>query len=234
MVTLVKGLFLLVVFVFVLLRLLTPVEAVSVPQGVVLPIYLPLIRHQSPGTFTVTTYSQMTDGEMGKDGCISWDACRNGEIGTLGYDSEPYGTVGASRDSAGYQVKRLFLFFDTSAIPSDAIIQNAVLHLYAYTYQAGIVTLHVVPATANSPLIYNTDFGQIEFVSGGSATPQPDNWVDISLQPSAFSWIGGDITKLALIHDLDLNNSTPVQENWLTVALAEQSQQRPYLVEGCA
>ncbi|MFC1996942.1 DNRLRE domain-containing protein [Chloroflexota bacterium] len=191
-------------------------------------IFLPLITNKE-SQFTKTANGIESDGEVGLFSCNEWDSCRNANYGSVVWDYLQEGTVEVQQNSSGYDIKRIFLFLDTSSIPPNAIITNATLNVYATTYQQGSTTVHIVRSTANIPLSSN-DFGNIQFVSGGEATPYPNSWMTLDLDSSARDWVvKGGVTKLALVHELDLTNTAPDTNNHITVALTEYTQYRPYL-----
>jgi len=176
-------------------------------------------------------FSQLDDGEVLYRFCSSdWSTCRNSSMGNAGWDDLTVGTVGATFDHLGYTIQRMFFFFDTSSIPTNAQIKSAILHVYAGQYQNGNKTIHVVPSKANIPLGL-ADFSNTQFESGGSVTPSsPFIWMQLNFNSTALNWINkGDITKLALIHHLDLNNTAPTVPNDVLLAMTEDNQYRPFL-----
>ena len=204
----------------------TPTDISGAPTATPTPTSTP----PAAGPVTVTVHSQVTDGEVMNTDCSDWTTCRNSSSGTYAWSSMSGGTVQAVYDDGVYQVKRVFFDFDTSAIPPSAHIEGAVLNVYAANYLFGSTMVHVVRSNADIPLSV-ADFSRLEFVSGGAAAPTTIGWMNISLNPSALNWlVPGGTTKLALVHDFDLNDSTPSTRNSLLIAFAEDSQYRPSLV----
>ena len=194
--------------------------------------YLPLVNKYIPqNSITLTIFGQENDGEVLNNPCSDWDTCRNATNGTNMWQGLAAGTVGSILTDSGYMISRPFLFFDTSVIPTNANIFSATLNVYAGQWQNGNRTIHVVPSMADIPLSIS-DFSKIQFVSGGSITPSsPNIWMQINLDSAALDWIiPGYVTKIALIHEFDLNNIMPNAPNDVLVALAEDIQHRPYLV----
>jgi hypothetical protein len=182
-------------------------------------------------TNTLTIYGDINDGEVLNRWCTSdWNTCRNAATGNERWEGLTVGTVGATYDSKGYTIQRVFFYFDTSSIPSNAQITSVTLNVYAGQYQNGNKTIHVVRSSAGLPLT-TADFSKIEYVSGGSVTPSSINsWMGISLNATGLNWIvKGGMTKLALIHTLDLNNTMPTVANDVLVGLTEDTQHRPYI-----
>ena len=190
----------------------------------------PSLETRAASATTVTVYSQVTDGEVMRIDCNDWNTCRSSSSGTYAWSNLTNGTVQAAYYNSTYHVKRAFFYFDTSAIPSNARIVSAVLNVYAANYLQGSTSVHVVRSTANTPLSV-ADFSRVQFVSGGSASRTTVGWMNITLNATALDWIAkGGTTRLALIHNLDLNNSAPNTINSLLIAFAEDSQYRPSLV----
>jgi hypothetical protein len=194
-------------------------------------IYLPLsVRNGPQNMITKTIYGEELDGEALNNPCDEWESCRNATNGTSVWQGLEAGTVGSIFTEYGYMIARPFLFFDTSSIPSNAFISSATLNIYAGQWQNGNKTFHVVKASASLPLS-NEDFSKIEYVSGGSKTPSsPFIWMEIPLNSTALSWIQpGDMTQFALVHDYYFRNITPTEPNDVLIAMAEDSEHKPYL-----
>ena len=186
--------------------------------------YLPgILRDHHPVT-SVDIFDQADDGEVLNIDCSSWSNCRNASSGNAMWQGLSMGTVGATHNSGGYTLQRLFYYFDTSRIPAQAQIISAALHVYAGQWLNGGLKFHLVPSTANLPLTA-ADFGKIQFVSAGSITAGPPNtWMEIPISTASLGWIArGGTTKLALIHDLDLTNSIPAGTNDVLLGLAESA-----------
>lgn len=193
-------------------------------------VYLPLIikaNHSEPVELTI--YSDNDDVEIVKLNCSSWDSCRNASTGDSAWDNLANGTISAAYASSLYHIKRLFLFFDTSSIPSNAVIQNATLSIYADQYQTGDTSFHVVQSTSYQPPTA-VDYNNLGIISGGSDEATPNTWLHIDLNVNALNWIAkGGVTKMALIHERDFYNEIPTQNNGTLVALSEYADYKPYL-----
>jgi hypothetical protein len=205
--------------------------SVAVPHTVIYAswTYLPVILNNHHPVTTVNIFDQADDGEVLNINCSSWSSCRNASSGNAMWQGLSMGTVGASHNSGGYTIQRIFYYFDTSQIPAQAQIMSAALHVYAGQWLNGRLKIHVVPSTAGLPLTA-ADFGKIQFASAGSVTAGPPNtWMEIPISTASLGWIvKGGSTRLALIHDLDLTNSIPAETNDLLLGLAE-SAYPPYL-----
>ncbi|MEW6499215.1 MAG: hypothetical protein AB1589_43040, partial [Cyanobacteriota bacterium] len=161
-----------------------------------------------------------------------WLTCRNASSGNARWQDMTVGTVGAgfSSSNSTYLVERVFLFFDTSIIPSNANISSATLHLHSGQFLNGNNKIHMVPSTALIPLSIS-DFSRFSFISGGAVTPiSPNAWMTVNFNSTALGWIvKNGLTKLALLNDLDLYNITPTSSNDVLVGLGEDSLYKPYL-----
>jgi hypothetical protein len=193
--------------------------------------FSPSISIGSPlSTSPVTIYGQTSDGELANISCSSWNSCRKASQNTIVWDTYSEGTVEASKHPSEYLVKRIFLFFDTSSIPTNAKIESATLRVYSSGYQQNNTDFHVVRSLAIAPLTYS-DFDNISLTSGGSSSVGNLVWVKIELNASALSWINKNgVTALTLIHIKDFENSAPTIANSMALALSEDKQHRPNLV----
>ncbi len=211
-----------------------PVSTLSVPT----PIFV--IVTETPSTpknpapennkeLSTTIYTELNDVEIGNTECDNWIECWNSGYGNYLVNDFSDGTVSADLLSSKYTIRRIFIPFDTSSIPPEAVIKKVTLHFHASEYQSGNSTIHIVHSTAHNP-ITNSDFGNKEDLSGGFASPSPSTWSTIQFSQEALSWINkGGISEFYLIHEYDLNNNQPKEGNSITVSMAENSQFRAYI-----
>jgi hypothetical protein len=181
---------------------------------------------------TNSFYDAPDDGEVLNRFCTSdWETCRSVTIANANWQGLTVASIGGGYHSDGYLIERTFLFYDTSSIPNNAVIQSAILRFYTGQWLNGSTTVHVVRSTADAPLSVNS-FTQYINKSGGSVTPtSPFTWWSIELDDNSLNWIiNGGITKLALIHDNDLNGIKPSVPNDILIATGEDTDHRPYLV----
>lgn len=199
------------------------------PKQVFLPAVLS--DYSTIPRYTLTSTSQASDGEVGNINCDFWDQCRNAAQGNLVYSAYEGATVASRYDAGKYGVKRVFYYFDTSALPISATIVSAKLNFYAGPYQNGTtLRVHAVESFQGAPLT-SSDFSHIGFASGGFADLTSNTWIQITLNTTGLTWIvKGGVTKIALIHDLDQNNVTPSDANDSIISMSEASGYQPYLV----
>lgn len=195
------------------------------------PVFLPGIYKGFANLKTLTVTSQEADGEVLHLGCATWAACRGDGAGAFAYIDSDIATVAASFLDGAYEIKRVFYSFDTSALPAGATIRSARLRFYAGSYQNGDSTrVHVVNAWQDGELS-GEDFTRVGAVSGGSASLLPDTWQEIALNSTAQAWVvKGGLTRLALVHHLDLTNTAPTGAHDSTVAMHESPGRQPELV----
>jgi hypothetical protein len=190
-------------------------------------LYLPLTlsAYAPPLVFR----SLEEDGEVGRLSCQDWASCRNAAYGSFVWSDFAYSSVNADYGVDDYVIKRTFLRFDTSVLPENARIDSAILHVYSGSGQAGRTGVHLVNSDQGESLSTG-DFDSVGFQSGGSADFLPGAWVEIPLNAAGKTWIErGGVTELALIHDLDLRNIAPTEENSASLALHENGELAPYL-----
>ena len=195
-------------------------------------LFLPLVNknHASVPVHTLAFPSRPGDGEVGNTGCASWEQCRDAPAGNQAYSTYAGATVAARLEAGKYDVKRVFLAFDTSSLPPGASILSASLNFYAGPFQNGpTLRVHVVEASHAEPL-GNADFSRVGFFSGGFADLAADTWMQVTLNDSALTWIvKGGLTKLALMHDLDLLDQAPDVANDSFIAMSEDAGHQPFL-----
>ncbi len=175
-------------------------------------------------------YDLPEDGEVLNRFCTDdWETCRS--VANANWQDLEVSSIGGSFGSDGYLIERTFLFFDTREIPSSANIESATLFVYAGQWLNGDTTIHAVLSNANTP-ISTSSYNKFLSESGGSvALSTPFDWANITLNQNALNWITPNgVTKLALIHENDLYNITPSEQNEVLIATGEDSINRPYLM----
>ncbi len=117
-------------------------------HGTVLLMMVPLDwLAASIGTVTIdpTYYSSTSDGTVGNHpGSTSWSTVHDASSGTVANDSvNPYAFAMLARISSSgeYGINRSFFYFDTSAIPDDAVISAASLNLYFSSYRHSSISV---------------------------------------------------------------------------------------------
>ncbi|MBN1874091.1 MAG: pre-peptidase C-terminal domain-containing protein [Anaerolineae bacterium] len=196
-------------------------------------IYLPLtLRVYVPPTptYTLRLTALSGDGEIGNIECADWDACHSATTGNFLLDTFAQATVATNAYSDVFDIKRVFLSFDPSALPDNAEIVTATLSFYAGPYQHGSTRIVVVPSVHETTLRY-VDFGNpLIGIVGGTAEPEPNQWVHVPLTDLMLEWIGLDeTTGFALVHELDYDGVQPAEINDLVMSLSEHEGFEPYL-----
>jgi glutamyl endopeptidase len=195
-------------------------------------IFLPFMGTDLYPRITTDTFNGMkADAELFNHQCNTFEECRTAQYGSGYWSDLGGGTISATYTDGKYFINRIFLFFDTSALPEGATILDAKLKIYAGPFQHGSNKIHVVPTSAGVPVTFS-DFGNLEFISGGSSEPPTNTWIGIQLLPKALKWVNvGGVTSLALIHDYDFTGTTPIDANDLIVSLADDSNQNYPVLE---
>lgn len=178
------------------------------------------------------------DGHLRLSGAGDWDALRSSQEPADVYDTLRFVKVNTRPDV----IYRAFLFFDTAAIPDDAHITGAVLHIYAKcTGDLDDTGLYVLSGTddyPHQPLVpedYALPAGGLPVcarVDAGGWTHELA-YREVPLEePGAVVRVAGT-TKLCLLERRDYENDTPPDlrsENELKLYSQEEGEGfRPYL-----
>lgn len=182
---------------------------------------------------TVSTINGSTSDVSIRGGSnTSWAAARavadGSSVRSDGALLAGYGSANAG-DEFTYTIGRGFLFFDTSAIPSDAIINSVTLDLYVTssvydngtspTMQVCVVSHNAAntpPTTADFDLIGSTDLAtRVNYLTWGANGTTPNAYKTLTLNSAGRAAINrGGTTKLALICSADLDNSAPASTKY--------------------
>ncbi len=141
------------------------------------------------------------------------------------------GTLGAGIDvgqATGYWIWRGFLVFDTSAIPDNASISSAVLHLRGSNDQS-VTNFDITIMTGNTTYPTNplavTDYN-FAYYSGNGGTFNTSGFNGagdnaINLSATGLTWISKTATtKLALLSSRDLASTTPTGNEYIQATKA--------------
>jgi len=174
---------------------------------------------------TLTFYSSASDGEswgVSSDYQVAHDAL----LGQTEYIGYPEFSIG---QWPAYIIARSYVFFDTSAIPDDAIITAATLSLHgardSSDYDFDIVIQSGMPTYPHDPPV-DTDYYYVHYsgdggrfnTSGFSTT----GYNDIVLNETGRSWINKTgITKFCLRSSRDINSTIPSGHEYVEVCASE-------------
>ncbi len=172
---------------------------------------------------TLTVYSSTFDGEIMCDGptySIVHDASEG-----LPFDYGSTFSIGQRCESIGpprYFIWRGFVYFNTSSIPSNDLIDSVTLSLYKdcdfSSTDFDIVIQNGQPTYPHSYLVPG-DYNKNHYSGdGGSINTQnfSDGYNNITL--NNYSWINtSSITKLCLRSSRDINSNTPSGDEYVTV-----------------
>jgi len=143
--------------------------------------------------------------------------------------TSPTGSVNTSGLTIGqvyyvtYRAYRGFIFFDTSAIPSGAVISGATLSLWGSSDLSATdfdIIIQNGSGYPNDPLAAG-DYNYSYYSGSGGNTFNTTSWVNnawnnITLNSTGLGWIQkGGKTKLALRGSGDVNGSTPTQAEYV-------------------
>lgn len=176
-----------------------------------------------PIQFAQAPYTQnRTFNALPADGYIStlamtYGAARNSTIGNI-TDTDSNIIGGQRFVFSSYSVYRSFLYFDTSSMPSNAIVTLAKLSLKiqsdSSTTDFNVTIQNGQPTYPHSPL-QSGDFNLAYYSGLGGSRNTSDglsvgNYWNITLNSDGRTWVkGGTTTKLTLRSSNDINNIAP-------------------------
>jgi PKD repeat protein len=180
---------------------------------------------------TLTLYTSTSDGYLSSsdsDYSTVW-AAKDGTVS----DTDTDLWIGQKKVTSippEYQIYRGFLFFNTSSLPSNAIIDNATLTLYKeddYSTTDFVITIqNGQPTYPHDPLEtgdYDKDCYSGE--SGGLDTADFEDGLN-EIVLTNLSWINqSSMTKLCLRSSLDINSTQPTGNEYVTVYSADITQE---------
>ncbi|HVQ00581.1 MAG TPA: LamG-like jellyroll fold domain-containing protein, partial [Candidatus Thermoplasmatota archaeon] len=133
-------------------------------------------------------------------------------------------TIGQSKQTLTYYIHRGFVFFNTSALPSNAIIDNATLSLYKSSDSSAtdfLITLQNGQPTYPHDPPQTGDYSKTHYSGNGgtlSTAGFGNGYNNISLNNDGISWINRTgWTKLCLRSNRDINGTTPTGNEYVTV-----------------
>lgn len=188
-----------------------------------------------PVTIDDSFLSSISDGYIKKEHA-TYSTARDGPGHTIVDDTDSF-QVGQWRSGGTptYKIRRGFLFFNTSLIPANAVIQSAVLSLYGKGKWAqdgdwDIVIQHTAYANIypHDPLEL-IDYNRIRY-SGNDGSINTSDFIitdynDIVLNSDGRSWIkkgAGAKTKWALQSSKDIDGTAPTAYNYVNIWSAEK------------
>jgi len=195
--------------------------------------------------YTYTGYSSTSDGLLQTFGShVPYSVAHDFKFADKLDTSSDYSFIGQDFPDCHchYLILRSFVYFDTSSIPEDAIISNAILSLYFchdeyVSTDFDIVIQNGQPIYPHEPLEVN-DFYYLHYSgNGGSVNTNGlsfDKYTNILLNVTGISWIQkgpGAKTKLALISSRDIDKIAPSGDESIPFWTSERgSGYRPKLV----
>jgi hypothetical protein len=176
---------------------------------------------------TLTVYSISSDGYIYNSG-TNYNTVQTASSGTVS-SSGTYITIGQNKVAnfpPTFYIYRGFVFFNTSALPSNAYLDNATLSLYKKndysTTDFDITIQNGQPTYPHNPM-QSTDYNKNDYSGNGGA-------LNTSLFTSGYNaikmnnlnWINKTgITKLCLRSSRDINAKTPTGSEYVNVHSSE-------------
>jgi hypothetical protein len=172
---------------------------------------------------TLTVYSTSSDGHISNSG-TTYSTVRTASSGTIS-DTASFFTIGQNKASGfpgTYSIYRGFVYFNTSALPSNAYLDNATLSVckkddYSTT-DFDITIQNGQPTYPHDPL-QTSDYSLNNYAGNGGTLNTSGftaGYNDITL--TNLSWINTTgITKVCLRSSRDINGKTPTGNEYVNV-----------------
>ena len=179
--------------------------------------------------FPVVIDPTLTVESLSNDGYISssntnYNTARNASSGTVN-SSATYLSIGQKKVSGfpgTYYIYRGFVFFNASALPSNAYLDNAILSLYKkddYSVTDFLLTIqNGQPTYPHNPL-QSTDYNKTHYSgNGGSLNTVNFTTGRNNITLTNLSWVNKTgLTKLCLRSSRDINGNTPTGNEYVNV-----------------
>jgi hypothetical protein len=183
---------------------------------------------------TLTVYSTSNDGFISNSGS-NYNTVRTASTGTVN-NSWTHLTIGQKKTGSTYYIYRGFVFFNTSALPSNAYLDNATLSLYKkddYSTTDFVITIQNGQPTYPHKPMQSVDYNK-NYYSGNGGTLLTQSFTNgyDAIVLSNLSWINKTgVTKLCLRSDRDINGIAPTGNEYVNVYANEKgSGYQPKLV----
>jgi PKD repeat protein len=184
---------------------------------------------------TLTVYSTSSDGYIYNSG-TNYNTVQSASTGKVVNSSATYITIGQRRQpenlSFTYYIYRGFVFFNTSALPSNAYLDNATLSLYKKDdYSSTDFTITIQngqPTFPHNPL-QTGDYGKSHY-SGNGGGLNTSRFVNgrNNITLTNLNWINKTgTTKLCLRSSRDINGTTPTGSEYVNVYSANAMDPNP-------
>jgi hypothetical protein len=175
---------------------------------------------------TITLYSSSNDGYIYASNAAYLTA-HNSATGTIDSTSSSI-SIGQRRASGTYTVYRGFLYFNTSQIPSNAIIDSAKVGLYKIsdysTTDFQITIQDGQPTYPHSPM-QTGDYSMMHYLGNGGSLNTASfkaGYNDITMTSAGLGWINRTSwTKLCLRSSRDITPTSPTGDEYVTVTSNE-------------
>lgn len=171
-------------------------------------------------TYTVYFYTSASDGSCLYDAASTWAIAHNASTPTsYGYSGNYLYVKNQNIGGTYFRIYRSYLYFNTSSLPDDCIIESARLRLYGWKECWTVITEDRLgiqngqPDYPHDPLV-ESDYNQVNY-SGDGGSLLWSEWVDnnynyIDLSETGLGWINKTgVTKLCLRSGRDIDDISP-------------------------
>ncbi|DAC72937.1 MAG TPA: hypothetical protein DSN98_02520 [Thermoplasmata archaeon] len=171
---------------------------------------------------TLTVYSSSSDGYIYKSGTV-YTTVQSASTGTVN-SSGTYITIGQKKISfpGTYYIYRGFVFFNTSALPSNAYLDNATLSVYKKddysTTDFDITIQNGQPTYPHNPMQSGDYYRNYYSGNGGSLNTGSFTSGYNAIKLNNLNWINKTgITKLCLRSSRDISGTAPTSSEYVNV-----------------
>lgn len=162
---------------------------------------------------------------------LSYATARTSVVPTTYSTSSVYLDIGQNIQASYYDVRRSWVYYDTSSIPDDSTVTSSTLNIYGLQ-DLSVTDFNVaiqtgMPTYPHDPFDYTQDYYYDNYSGNGgllyTSLYNTGQYNNITVSATGLTWINKTgTTKFALRSDQDANNSTPTTAEYVRIYSYEQ------------